>query len=121
MFIFFMYIKNKKFLIILFSLFFLFGCSDTNPLVKVKNNTNKVISIYFKDNSCINCPSISFLNVEPFSETDYKSCSVKDYTFSVKVDGKEIITDVIFKPNHDENYVIIIDKDFKCDIKSLSK
>ena len=112
----------KKYLLyyLLISIIF-FACSETNPSVKIQNNSEKIISVYFKDNTCINCPSITFLNIDPFSETEYKTCSVKDYSFSVITEGEEIISDVIFKPNYDVNYIIIISKDFKCDIKSFDK
>lgn len=113
---------NKNYLqfFLLISIIFV-ACSETKPSVKIQNNSEKIISVYFKDNICINCPSITFLNIDPFSETEYKTCSVKDYSFSVIAEGEEKISDVIFKPNYDVNYIIIISKNFKCDIKSFNK
>jgi len=108
-------------LLVLFIIIVLFCCSETNPEVKVQNNSEKEINVYFKDQNCISCYSITFLNIKPHSETEYKSCSVKDYFFSVKTDGEEKISNILFKPNHNESYIIIIDNEFRCDIRSFSK
>lgn len=114
--------KNKtNILIIIFFVGFLLiiSCSEKSPEVKVQNNSSEVINVYFRDNNCLSCQSISFLDVQPYTETEYRECSTRGYTFSVKVNGEEKISDVKFYPNSDEKYVIVIDSDFKCIIRSL--
>lgn len=116
-----LYYKNKLYCRLCFlCLIVMFGCSERKPEVKVQNDSDQEISVFFQDLTCSSCPSIMFLNIKAHSESDYKTCSTKGYYFSIKSDGIEKISNIKFQPNFDEKYIIIINNELKCEIRTLS-
>jgi hypothetical protein len=74
--------ETRNWGLLLLSLLFL-NCSEEKPKVKIINESEKRIDADFVLKDCA-CPSFSFQNIFPLNETDYRSCSAKEYIIYLK-------------------------------------
>jgi hypothetical protein len=73
-------IRNWGFL---FLSLLLLSCSEEKPKVKIVNESEKRIDADFLLKDCA-CPSFSLQHIFPLSETDYRTCSAKEYIVYLK-------------------------------------
>jgi hypothetical protein len=93
---------NKKTLFFFLSILFL-NCSEEKPKVKIFNESEKRIDVYFSIKVC-SCPSFSFQNIMPLSETEYRSSAASEYLVSLK---DSILTlDTLLNTEMDKKYDI---------------
>jgi hypothetical protein len=106
----------KKYIYILLPLIlFLYSCSDKPPEVRVVNQSKLYIDVFFKISDC-SCPSVSFINISPLSETDYKECSVNKYDIQVKTIDITDETTLSLRTEINKKYQIMVDSVFNCSI-----
>jgi len=95
---------NKILYIFFLSIFFL-NCSEEKPKVKIINESKKRIEVDFILTDCA-CPSFSLQNIFPLSETDYRSCSAKEYILNFKdsVSTLDTLLDTEMDKKYDIHY-----------------
>jgi hypothetical protein len=67
----------------LFLSLLLLNCTEKKPEVKIINESEKRIDAYFNIKEC-SCPSFSIQNINPLSETGYRSFNASEYIVSLK-------------------------------------
>jgi hypothetical protein len=107
------------FLIVLFS-FILFNCSEKPPEVKISNQSKLSVDVFFKIIDC-SCPSVSFTNVYPYSETLYKECSVNKYEVQIKTIDVSEENSISLQTEINKRYQINIDSVLNCKIEVFER
>ena len=92
-----------RFMVFVCFTFFLISCSEEKPKLKIINETMTTINADFTAKECT-CPVFSINNIAPFSETNYKSCSVIEYIITISDSLSKVET--YFYPEVDKKYDI---------------
>lgn len=95
--------KNKLSLVLFILSFFFLNCAEEKPKVKVINKSEKKIDAYFSLKECA-CPVFSFVNILPYNETGFRSCSAQEYIISLK-DSLSTL-DTLLRTDMEKNYEI---------------
>jgi len=95
--------KTIRFMVFICFTFFLIACSEEKPKLKIINETIATINADFTAKECM-CPVFSINNIDPFSETDYRSCSAIEYIITISDSLSKVET--YFHPEIDKKYDI---------------
>jgi hypothetical protein len=114
-----MLVYIQRFFLILFSTT-LFFCTDKPPDVRISNQSKLSVDVFFKIIDC-SCPSVSFINVYPYSETIYKECSVNKYEVQIKTIDVEEENSITLQTEKNKRYQLNIDSVLNCRIDVFEK